>query len=454
MFSNKEQKIFLSNVEDLQTMSEDLTDNITIPTMEDKRKIMNIVIKYIKDNNMIIYGGNAQNLAIKRINPKEVFYEEGTINDFDTYSSTPVQDAINICNLIYKAGYKNIIAVEAIHIDTYSLKYNDLTLCDMTYMPKYIIDNVNTYVVDGFRIIDPYFSYIDFMRMFSDPLKSSSFRWEKHFKRFNLMQQFYPITSKYNKLSFDKNNLITKDIKKIIKSFLKKSDTSISVGMDCYNQYVKLTLTKKDKIPLNCYTILSSNYIIDCYYIYNILKKKYQNRITKKEKYPFFQFWDKSCEIYLDNHPIIKIFKNNNICIQYKEINNIKYASFTTNLMWLMIENVYYKMYNKNCSKSPSPNDRKFINDCYMKLLENMLYMKNFYLKKYKKTFLDDTIFQHFVFNCIGTPISPNEIKKNIPNYKGFKYIPDNGIINEISKSYMNISGRFMNNNNEVINDK
>ena len=453
MFSDKEQELFLSNIEKLQSESEDLTNEIVIPTLKDKNDVMNIVIKYIKDNNLVVYGGNAQNLSIKRINPKDCFYEENTINDFDTYSSNPVQDIINVSNIIYKAGYKDIRAQEAIHIDTYTLKFGELNLCDFTYMPKYILDNINTYVVDGIRIIDPYFAYIDFMRMFSDPLFNSSRRWDKTFKRLMLMQKYYPIEPKYNKLEFNNNNNINKDIKSIIKSFLKKSDTSISIGQDVYNKYVKLILKPEDKIPLNSYTIITSNYLVDTQYIYQLLKKKYKDKITKKEKYPFFQFWDTSCEIYLDNLPIVKIYRNNNICIQYKTYKNIKYASFTTNLMWLMIENIYYKMYNKDCSASPNNNQKQIINDIYIKLLQNMLYMKDLYLTKNKKTFLDDTLFQHFVLKCSGVPISENELRKNIKNYKGFKYIPNNGIIENLQKVYNNISGRFISSNNELINE-
>ncbi len=206
MFSKTEQNLFLKNVEDLQKTSSTISEEIIKPTREDKIKIMEIIVQYIKDNNMIIYGGNAQNLAVKRIDPKGCFYDENEIKDFDTYSSSPVQDAINICNLIYKAGYKNVLAQEAIHVETYTIKYSNLGLCDLSYVPKYILDNLNTYTVDGFRIIDPYFAYIDFMRVFSDPLNTSSFRWEKHFDRFNIMQQYYPIEQKYSKIEINKNN--------------------------------------------------------------------------------------------------------------------------------------------------------------------------------------------------------------------------------------------------------
>ena len=453
MFSKTEQKLFLKNIEELKNKSSDVSGEILKPTREEQINIMNIIIKYIKDNNMIIYGGNAQNLAIKRIDPQGCFYDDNEIHDFDTYSSSPIQDAINICNLIYNAGYKNVIAQEAIHIETYTIKYGNLALCDLSYVPKYILDNLNTYSVDGFKIIDPYFAYIDFMRVFSDPLTTSSFRWDKHFNRFNIMLKYYPLEPKYNKIESNKNNIITKELKNIIKEILKTSESLITVGYNCYNYYVKLILNKTDKIPLNYYTFISTNYLIDTQYIYDKLKKIYKNQITKKEKYPFFQFWDYSTEIYLNDELILKIYGNNNICIQYKEYKNIKYAGFTTNLMWFMIENIYYKMYNKDCSGSPSPNQKNIINDVYMKLIQNLLYMKVNYLKKYKKSILDNSPFQHFIFDCLGFPIDSSEIRNNIKNYKGFKYSPRKILLKELPHVYSNISGRFINPKNEKINE-
>ena len=75
-----------------------------------------------------------------------------------------------------------------------------------------------------------------------------------------------------------------------------------------------------------------------------------------------------------------------------------------------------------------------------------MLFIKDKYLKEHKKTFLDDTIFQHFVTDkCSGVPLNPSDIKNNIKNYRGFKYDPNKKTINNEPHIYTNISGRFIN---------
>ena len=79
--------------------------------------------------------------------------------------------------------------------------------------------------------------------------------------------------------------------------------------------------------------------------------------------------------------------------------------------------------------------------------------MKVKYLKKNKKTILDDTFFQHFVLTCSGVPIDPTEQRKKIRNYIGFKYVPNKVMLKELPKIYSNISGRFINPKNEKIDD-
>ena len=172
------------------------------------------------------------------------------------------------------------------------------------------------------------------------------------------------------------------------------------------------------------------------------LKKKYN--ITTQERYPFFQFWDFSIDIRINDKLVCKIYKNNNICIPFKEVKNVKYASFTYNLMWVMIEKLYYSIYNSDCSGKPK--ESKEIRIRYDQIVNGMLFIKNKYLKEHKKTFLDDTIFQHFVTDkCSGVPLNPSDIKNKIKNYRGFKFDPNKKAANNENHIYINISGRFIN---------
>lgn len=439
MFTNKDIEVFDDKIEELEDSAEILTDKVNDRLIKDQKAIISIIESYIKEHQLIVYGGNAQNLAIKKIDPKGVFYDNKDVHDYDVYSFDPINDAINLTKQIFKTGFKNILAIEAIHVETYSIKYYGTALCDFSYIPKYVFDNLPILSVDGFKIVNPYLAYIDFMRMFNDPLTSSSFRWSKNFERFNMMQKYYPLTSK--ELNNDIKDNIDKSIEKDLRKIISKSDSLIYTGIECFNKYA--SLCKCDKLGLEYLTLVSTNYLNDVKMILSELKKKYN--ITTQERYPFFQFWDFSIDIRINNKLVCKIYKNNNICIPFKEIKNVKYASFTYNLMWVMIEKFYYSIYDADCSGRPKQSDK--IIKRYDQIINGMLFIKDKYLKEHKKTFLDDTIFQHFVTDkCSGVPLNPSDIKNSIKNYRGFKYDPNKKTINNEPHIYTNISGRFINN--------
>ena len=75
-----------------------------------------------------------------------------------------------------------------------------------------------------------------------------------------------------NKLSMniERNKYILDYVKNLIKN-----------KITCYNKYVKLTLKSEDKIPLNYYTLISSNYLIDTQYIYDIFRCNKQSPFSK-----------------------------------------------------------------------------------------------------------------------------------------------------------------------------
>lgn len=439
MFSNKDIEVFDNTIDELEESAEELDNKVNEKLIKDQKKIISIIEEYVKEKKLIVYGGNAQNLAIKTLDKDGVFYDEEGVHDYDTYSYDPKTHIIELTKRIYDAGFKNILANEAIHVETYSVKYYGTALCDMSYMPKYIFDNLPTLEVDGFRIVSPYIAYIDFMRMFNDPLTSSSFRWSKNFERFNMMQKYYPLKAKELKEE-NKVEGIDKKIKKELKDIINKSNTLIFTGIKCFNKYA--SLSKCDKLPLKYYTLISTSYTQDVNTIIKELKKKHKN-VSIQERYKFFQFWDNSIDIRIDDVLVCKVFNHNNLCVPFKEEKKMKYATFTYNLMWLMIEQFYYSIYNAECSGRP--NESKRIKERYDDIINGMLFMKDKYLKEKKKSFLDNTLFQHFVVDkCIGVPLNPSDIKHNIRNYIGFKYDPSKKNPMDIKWVYTNISGRFI----------
>lgn len=475
MYSKKDIELFNDNIEQIKLdVQNDINEKI-IPTLKDRKMIIKIIEKYIIDNKLKVYGGNAQNLAIKSVDPSKVFYiNEDELHDFDIYSSEPLKDIINLCNLIYKEGFTNIRCVEAMHIETYSLKLEQYTFCDLTYMPKLIFNNVPFLEVDNLFIIHPHFAYIDFLRMFVDPY-TSNFRWDQHFDRFNKMQEIFPFTKYEENVSLKKigitDKIMDKNIHKIIREYAKSSDL-ITTGFDAYNKYYKLNKELVSdyikKIPIQYIEFISSDYENDVIKLIETLKNKLtilnsgkskKDKLNIKnidinknievgcaEKYQFFQFLDFSTEIYVNKVLVAKIYKNNNICVPYILINNRKYATFHFNLMWLLINGVYKRIYGNNDNPDDIINNRNIERE-YKILVSHLLTMRNNYFKKYNLTFLDKSIFQDFIIQCSGIPLSSSELKTKIKNYHGFKYEPKNNKKINIDKfNYRNINGRYIKN--------
>jgi hypothetical protein len=448
MYSKKDIELFTENIEQIKNEIQIDMDDKVIPTLKDRKDILNIIKNYVIKHKLKIYGGNAQNLAIKKVEPEKVFYtNERDIHDLDIYSTKPIKDIIKICDLIYHKGFKNIRCVEAIHIETYSIKLDKYTFCDLTYVPKALFHKIPFSEVDGFSIVRPYFTYIDFLRMFVDPY-SSSFRWDKHFERFNKIQEIFPFKKYTEPLNLKKIELekqMDKNIHKIIRKFAKTSKTLIKTGFESYNKYCKIN---KDilpnyiqKLPLQYIEFVSSNYEKDVVsFMENLKMKLSKNKeceIGCIEKYKFFQFLDFSTEIFVNGILIAKIYGNNNICIPYILINNRKYATFQFNLMWFLIKNFYSRVYGSDNIEFE-----------YKKIISHLLTMRMDYLNKYKLNFLDKSIYQDFIAQCSGIPINIQDIKTKNKKYHGFKYEPIKNKKINVSKFVFGISdGTYISDN-------
>ena len=72
MFTNKDIEVFDNKIDDLEDSAEILTDKVNEELIKNQKAIISIIESYIKEHQLIVYGGNAQNLAIKKIDPKGV----------------------------------------------------------------------------------------------------------------------------------------------------------------------------------------------------------------------------------------------------------------------------------------------------------------------------------------------------------------------------------------------
>lgn len=469
MFSNKEIELFKEHTleidEQLKQNKDELykKSDLIKNTIKEAQKCMDYIKQFIMDKKLVVYGGQAHNLAlIKKDKTKKIYEdEEYKINDFDIYSPTPVQHAVELTNKLFDNGFENVQVKEAQHPETYTVQYFKqdnifgvffVKMADITYAPSIIFNNLPFLEYDNIRFCNPYFTYIDYFRLLADP-ENSMFRAEKQLKRLKLMTDEYPFKKNTEKIKTDLLNLSKMDnnIYHLIRKFSKNNKSLLSVGIETYNKYVKLTkdfLTKEQKeyietLDVKYFEFISGNYEKDVIQFMEFLKSNLKDaEIGCAERYPFFQYRDYSTEIYVNKKIVAIIYKNNNICVPYIEINGHNYGVFHYMISWFITESFYNRIYNDD-RKVRDRDTRKYVEQEYFKIISNMITMKEQYLNKNKLTIYDKSIFQCFIVNCIGLSIFSYNIRY-LEKLNTFFYNPVNRK-NDIKWVYRNLSGGYIN---------
>ena len=121
MYTDSDLKLFEENKEQLEKKLLERENEILYPTMKTKKAMVDIVRQFVKDKKRKIYGGTAQNELIKVKNPEDKFYPDDHLADLDFYSPSPIEDAIELANILIDKGYNYVTAREAFHSETYTV---------------------------------------------------------------------------------------------------------------------------------------------------------------------------------------------------------------------------------------------------------------------------------------------------------------------------------------------
>lgn len=424
MFRKVDIEIIDEKIKEIENISKDTYLTNYEPTYEESNKIYQVIIDFIKSKSRLIYGGYAQDQLIKIKNTKDTFYEKWDIPDIEFYSYEIIEDSVNLSNILFQNNFKHIQAKSGPHEGTIKLFVNFVNYCDITFLPKHIYDKCKYYEdrTTGLRYPHPYFLYIDFYRVFTDPM-TSYWRLSKSFSRFNKLIKYYP----FNKPD-DTNIIIDEnEFANIIRKKIIHNSKLINIGIYAYNYYIKKI--KQNTIKINYYEVISTNYKEDVSKIYEILNKLFPKKITKNKYVPFFQFFDERTEFLYNDQVIFKIYNNNEICIQNRFSKNKKcyFASCSTVFLYLL-SNYNYYIINKN----------QVYSNNYYNMLYNLNEGKNKYLDKHKITVMDKSPFQDFTMECFGYTIDfkrkgflhksknrfnyePEKYKNNLKSYKILK---------------------------------
>jgi hypothetical protein len=294
---------------------------------EEIKKILNIVEQFLRKNKLVCYGGT----AINEILPKEAqFYNRDIeIPDYDFYSTDAMNDAKNLADIYYKAGYTEVEAKSGVHYGTYKVFVNFIPIADITQIHKNIFKTIykEAITVSGIKFAPPNFLRMNMYLELSRPAGDVS-RWEKVLKRLNLLNKYYPLKThndKCEKIDFQVKPDDNKDNNE--KLYIITRDALIDQGVIFFGGYATSLYSKymKDeerhkvrKIP--DFDVLAED-IDKCADILKerLIEEGYKN-ITLIEHEEIHEIIPKSLELKVGNKTIAFIYKP----IACHSYNNIK----------------------------------------------------------------------------------------------------------------------------------
>ena len=485
LYTEKDIILLSSNWENIMKEVEEQKYLMIEPSKEEMISVHKIICDFVKEHKRKIYGGFGLNLLVKEKSPKEAIYKEGSIADIDFYSPHPIIDLIKLCNILHNKGFKGVIGREAQHQETYNITVNYLTYCDISYVPKNIYDKMPFKEIENYIVIHPHFMWIDYLRMFTDPLISY---WRmnddlKSFKRFFLLQKYFKFPKNDYPIEIEDS---TKELDLILSEifkFITDNKTTLTVGFYAYNYFLNESGLLNNKqnnrqsntqsnlklVNIPYFEIISTRYREDCLQLLYDLSQIpliNQSKLTHQEFYPFFQFTDHSVEIYYDGDIVAKIYNHNRKCIPYIDvpaidfsqtnlINSTKSTKSTNSVIRLATfpTVLSFSIISIMKARTQSNDDDK---NLHYAMTSHLIEMRKYYFLKNKKTMLDNSVFREFTAKCMGDTIPPDRQRKLLiesrkkKNKKWiFSYEPSEGIKDpESTYLFANTSG------NKIINTK
>jgi hypothetical protein len=391
--------------------------------------MIQILEDFLFRKKLVCYGGT----AINNILPKsEQFYNpEIEIPDFDFFSPNAINDAKELADIYYREGFTDVEAKSGIHIGTYKVFVNFIPIADITFMNKNIYESIwkSSILVAGIHYAPP-----DYLRMgiyleLSRP-NGDTTRWEKIYKRLDLLNKYYPITVKKDCESVNFQRKMESNLEDSERLYILIRDNFISQGVvffggfatSLYSKY----MTKEErhlvqKIP--DFDVLSENPSKTGLIIKEELQRNGFENIKLIEHPNVEDIIPEHLEIQVDKETMAFIYKPiachsyNTILFENKEIN---VATIYT-ILAFYLSFIYAKMpYNK----------------------ERLLCMANFLFDVENKNKLNQKgLLRRFSLNCYGKQKRLEDIRmEKTEKYKELIKIKDYKNTKEYEKWFLKYS--------------
>ena len=392
---------------------------------DDIRNIIKIVEDFIKQKNLICYGGT----AINNILPTEdQFYnKELEVPDYDFFTVNALDDAKELADIYYKKGFTDVEAKAGQHHGTYKVFVNYIPVADITLLPKPIY---NALKKDSIRVGGILYTPPNYLRMsmyleLSRPAGDTS-RWEKVMKRLALLNKHYPITNvNCNDVEFQRdmeNRNQEDDIYDNVRNTLVNQGVVFFGGyaISLYSQYMPKNLQHKlEKIA--DFDVLSNDPETTAQIIKERLKDINIKNAKIIKKQPVGEVIPEHYEVKIGNDTIVIIYKPI-ACHSYNILNikgqKVKIATIDTMLSFYLA--FLYA-------------DRPY----YNQFLERILCMSKFLFDVQQKNRLEQKgLLRRFSITCYGHQESVEEIRAH--KAEKYKEIKQKGDKNEMEEWFLN----------------
>lgn len=207
-----------------------------IANNEDVSKMIEILEKFLIRKRLICYGGT----AINNILPKSAqFYnKEIEIPDYDFYSPNALDDAKELADIYYKAGYAEVEAKSGVHYGTFKVFVNFIPMADITYLHPDLFKTIKSEAITVARIR---YAPANFLRMnmyleLSRPAGDVS-RWEKVLKRLTLLNIHHPLKVPVDCNTVDFQRKMETHLSDSEKIYFTVRDTFIDLGVIFFGGY-------------------------------------------------------------------------------------------------------------------------------------------------------------------------------------------------------------------------
>lgn len=220
-----------------------------IANSKDVSDMIKIVEDFLLRKKLICYGGT----AINNILPKyaQFYNRDLEVPDYDFFSDNAIEDARELTDIFFNAGYLETEAKSGVHKGTYKVYVNYIPMADITQLHPVLYESLkkDAISVAGIKYTPPNYLRMSMYLELSRPAGDVS-RWEKVMKRLTLLNKFYPLKHKSCKSSEIKLNKQDKTLYYAVRDSFIEQGVIFFGGFahSLYSKYSKVKYMEPEKL--------------------------------------------------------------------------------------------------------------------------------------------------------------------------------------------------------------